>query len=227
MKIRVLLADDHTVVRHGLRLVIENSGDMEIVAEAENGRDAVQLARKLAPDVIVLDVLMPGLNGLQAARQLKTAAPSSRILVLSSYSDEESLREMVAAGVNGYLAKETAANELLQAIRETRRGNPYFSSRISRSLFEQDRNAVRTNRITLKERANLTPRETEVLKLIADGMPNKGIAVELGISIKTVEKHRQQVMNKLNIHEVAGLTRHAVATRMTERRPVPAVSPAI
>ena len=216
MKTKVLIVEDHTVVRQGLRRVLETADDIEIVGEAENGKDAVQLARKCAPDVILLDLVMPGISGAETGRQIKRALANSRILVLSSYSDEETVREMVTLGVSGYLPKETAASELLQAIREVRRGNLFFSASIAKSVFGQAHSVARPGEFVLKQAVHLTPRETQVLKLIADGFPNKGIAAELGISIKTVEKHRQQVMNKLNIHEIAGLTRHASSTGMIE-----------
>jgi DNA-binding NarL/FixJ family response regulator len=224
MQSKVLLVEDHTVVRQGLRRLLETAEDIEIVGEAANGKEAVQLARKCAPDIILLDLILPELSGLEAARQIKRAAPHSKIVVLSSYSDEESVRQMVAVGVSGYLPKETAPNELLQAIREVRQGNVFFSTSIARSIFGQAHNSARPGQFVLKGPARLTPRETQVLKLVADGLPNKGVAAELGISIKTVEKHRQQVMNKLNIHEVAGLTRHAISTGVIQRRNAPVVA---
>jgi DNA-binding NarL/FixJ family response regulator len=217
MKTKVLIVEDHTVVRQGLRRILETAEDIEIIGEAENGKDAVQLARKCAPDVILLDLVLPGLSGSEVGRQIRRALPSGKIVVLSSYSDEETVREMVALGVSGYLPKQTAASELLRAIREVRRGNLFFGANIAKSIFGQAHNSARPGQFILKKPAKLTARETQVLKLVADGFPNKGVAAELGISIKTVEKHRQQVMNKLNIHEVAGLTRHAVSTRMIER----------
>jgi len=221
MKIKVMLAEDHTVVREGLRRVLQTASDIEIVGEAENGKEAVELARKCLPDVIILDVIMPVLSGSEAARQIVRALPTSKIVVLSSYSDEETIRQMLAIGISGYLVKDTAANELLQAIREARRGNLYFSRSIAKSMFGQPGNSARAGQFVLKDPARLTARETQVLKLIADGFPNKGIAAELAISIKTVEKHRQQVMNKLNLHEVASLTRHAVSTRMVPTQTLP------
>jgi DNA-binding NarL/FixJ family response regulator len=224
MKSKILLVEDHTVVRQGLRRLLETVEDIEIVGEAANGKEAVQLARKLAPDIILLDLILPELSGPEAARQIKRAAPNSKIVVLSSYSDEESVRQMVAVGISGYLPKQTAANELLQAIREVRHGNIFFSASIARSIFGQAHNSARPGQFILKGAPKLTPRETQVLKLVADGLPNKGVAAELGISIKTVEKHRQQVMNKLNIHEVAGLTRHAISTGVIERQNTPTVA---
>lgn len=212
MKIRVLLADDHTIVRQGLRLVLDTAPDIEVVGEVENGKEAVEMARKLKPDIILLDLVMPVLDGLNAARQINKLLPKCKVLMLSSYSDEECVRQLLACGVVGYLVKQSAGTELLQAIRDTQRGQAYFSLSISRNLFEQGRNWTSGSKMVPKKKQQLTPREQQVLLLIAQGLPNKAIAPELGISIKTVEKHRQQVMNKLDIHYVAGLTKHAIST---------------
>lgn len=209
--ITVLLADDHTVVREGLRLLLESADDIKVVAEVENGRQAVAAAKKLLPDVVVLDVVMPLLNGVEAARQIAREAPSSKVLILSSYSDDDRVQQLIEEGAIGYLVKQTAANDLLKAIREAKKGNAYFSPCISKRLMEKCREAFARGGVVKKKGNCLTTREAEVLQLIAEGYANKQIAAELCISIKTVEKHRQQVMNKLNIHDVAGLTRHAIA----------------
>lgn len=205
-KINILLADDHIVVRQGLRMLIEHEEDMAVVGEADTGRQAVQMARKLHPDVLVLDVAMPHLNGLEVTKILARELPDTRILVLSSYSDEEYVKQLTQKGACGYLVKQTAANDLIKAIREAHRGNAFFSPSISRRFLDQCRDAFDE-----KKTGRLTAREAEVLHLIAQGRANKQIAADLGISIKTVEKHRQQVMNKLGIHDVAGLTRHAIS----------------
>jgi len=215
-KITVLLADDHTVVRQGLRILLEAEDDMEVVGEAETGRQAVQMSKKLRPDVIVLDVAMPVLNGLEATRQIRHEAPQTKVLILSSYSDDEYVRQLIEEGAIGYLAKQTAANDLLKAIREAVKGNAFFSPSISKRLLDQCREAFVHGGPIKKQAGRLTSREAEVLQLIAQGQANKQIAAELSISIKTVEKHRQQVMNKLNIHDVAGLTRHAIAKGIIE-----------
>jgi DNA-binding NarL/FixJ family response regulator len=214
-KIRVLLADDHTVVRQGLRALLSAEDDIEIVGEAENGRQAIQLVKKLLPDVAVIDIAMPVLNGLEATRQITRSVPSTKVLILSSYSDDEYVTQLTEAGAAGYLVKQTASNELLKAIREAQRGNAYFSPAIAKRLRDQCREAF-DGRPPRKRPDYLTTREAEVLQLIAEGRANKQIAAELCISIKTVEKHRQQVMNKLNIHDVAGLTRHAIAKGIIE-----------
>lgn len=209
-KINVLLADDHTVVRQGLRMLLDGEADMSVVGEAENGLQTVQMARKLRPDVVVLDVAMPHLNGLEVTRRITRDLPDTRVLVLSSYSDEEYVRQLTEQGACGYLVKQTAANDLIKAIREAHKGNAFFSPTISRRFLEQCRDAFTRGNPTPKKTGRLTAREAEVLRMIAEGMANKQIAAQLGISIKTVEKHRQQVMNKLGIHDVAGLTRHAI-----------------
>ncbi len=215
-KITVLLADDHTVVRQGLRLLLEAEEDIKVVGEAENGRQAVLLAKKLQPDVIVLDVAMPLLNGLEATRQITREVPNTKVLVLSSYSDDEYVQQLTEEGAAGYLIKQTAANDLIKAIREAHKGNAFFSPSISKRLLEQCREAFVRGGPVKKRTGRLTSREAEVLQLIAEGHANKQIAAELNISIKTVEKHRQQVMNKLGIHDVAGLTRHAIAKGIIE-----------
>ena len=215
-KISVLLVDDHTVVRQGLRALLKAEEDMEVIGEAENGRQAVMLAKKTPPDVVVMDVAMPMLNGLEATRQILRGAPGTKVLVLTSYGDDECVQQLMQAGATGYLIKQTAANDLLKAIREVQRGNAFFSPSIAKRLRDQCREAF-SNGQPVKKSTELTSRESEVLQLIAEGFSNKQIAAELEISIKTVEKHRQQVMNKLNIHDVAGLTRYAISKGLVER----------
>ena len=215
-KIGVLLVDDHTVVRQGLRALLRSEEDIDVIGEAENGRQAVMLARKSTPDVVVMDVAMPLLNGLEATRQILKLVPGTKVLVLTSYGDDECVEQLMQAGAAGYLIKQTAAQDLLKAIREVQRGNAFFSPAIAKRLRDQCREAFTTGH-TGKKGGQLTSREAEVLQLIAEGFSNKQIAAELMISIKTVEKHRQQVMNKLNIHDVAGLTRYAITKGMVER----------
>lgn len=215
-KIKVLLADDHVVVRQGLRALLQGEQDIEIVGEADNGRQAIALVKKLMPDVVVMDIAMPVLNGLEATRQITRGSPGVRVLILSSYSDDEYVQQLTEAGAAGYLVKQTAANDLLKAIREAHRGNAYFSPSIAKRLRDQCREVYVSGQPVRRRTDYLTSREAEVLQLIAEGRANKQIAAELCISIKTVEKHRQQVMNKLGIHDVAGLTRHAIAKGIIE-----------
>jgi DNA-binding NarL/FixJ family response regulator len=215
-KIRVLIADDHTVVRQGLRVLLEAEPDITIVGEAETGRQAVQMIKKITPDVVVMDIAMPLLNGLEATRQISKEVPTVKVLILSSYSDDEYVHQLTEAGAAGYLLKQTAATELIRAIREAKKGNAYFSPAISKRVLDYYREAFLNGGPVRKRGDVLTSREAEVLQLIAEGKPNKQIAAELSISIKTVEKHRQQVMNKLNIHDVAGLTRYAISKGIIE-----------
>src|SRR6476659_1135611 len=213
-KISILLVDDHVVVRQGLKALLNAEPDFEVVGEAENGQQAVTLVREKTPDVVVMDVAMPQMNGHIATRQILKANPSSRILVLSTYTSDECVTELLHAGAKGYLMKQTASNELCQAIRQVRLGNQYLSPPLARRLNSQ-RNGAFLNGVSDTAR-ELTEREVEVLKLIAGGLSNREIAEVLKISIKTVEKHRQGTMNKLDIHEVAGLTRYALSKGMVQ-----------
>lgn len=225
-KIKVLLADDHTVLRQGLRVLLAAEEDIEVVGEADTGRHAVLMAKKLLPDIVVMDIAMPLLNGLQATQQLTAEVPSAKVIILSSYDDDEYVQQLTAAGAIGYLLKQSAATDLIKAIREAREGNAYFSPTISKRLLECYRRAFVNGRPVRKNDDKLTSREQEVLQLVAEGKSNKQIAAEMFLSIKTVEKHRQQLMNKLNLHEVAGLTRYAIAKGVIEVKPpaIPAVS---
>lgn len=218
-KIRILLADDHTVVRQGLRALLSAEADFEVVAEAENGRQAVQMARELAPEVVIMDIAMPVLNGVEATRQICRSAPGIKVLVLSTYCNDEYVQQVTEAGACGYLIKQTAVNDLTKAIREVQKGNAYFSPVIARRLRDHCRDTLVAGDRRKRLPGHLTTRESEVLQLIAEGRLNKQIAAELSISIKTVEKHRQQVMNKLGIHDIAGLTRHAMAKGIVEGAP--------
>jgi DNA-binding NarL/FixJ family response regulator len=214
-RIAVLLVDDHTVVRQGLRALLESEGDMSVVGEAENGRKAVLLTRKTLPDVVVMDVAMPVLNGIEATRQISKHVPTTKVLGLTSYGDDDYVAQLMAAGASGFLIKQTAADDLLRAIRQVNQGKVFLSPEVAKRVQEQKREAI-GNGVSMKP-VELTSRESEVLQLIAEGYANKQVAAELTISIKTVEKHRQQVMNKLNIHDVAGLTRYAISKGWVER----------
>jgi DNA-binding NarL/FixJ family response regulator len=209
--ITVLLVDDHNIVRQGLKALLLAEGDITILAEAQTGREAVQLAASLRPDIVLMDLAMPRLNGWEATRQILKAAPTAKIMVLSTYGDDEHIQQAIAAGAAAYLLKHTAASELVKAIREVRKGEAYFSPAIAERLREQTcRMSSEPPPVPSTVGPGLTPREAEVLQLIAEGMANKQIAGELGLSVKTIEKHRQQVMHKLNIHNIPGLVRHAI-----------------
>jgi len=215
-RVTILLAEDHAIVREGLRGLLELSSEFEVVGEACTGRQAVELALTLQPDVVVMDVAMPLLNGFEATRQILRAMPKTKILVLSAHSDDEYVTQMAAAGASGYLVKQSAGHVLVHAIKEIVKGNPFFSPSISNRLQGAARKSRETGGKLAMPKTTLTPREAEVLQLVAEGAANKQVAAELGISIKTVEKHRQHLMDKLEIHDTAGLTRHAIATGVIE-----------
>ncbi len=198
------------MVREGLKILIRADPAIEIAGEADNGHAAVRLAKKLQPDVVLMDLAMPRGNGLEAARSIRAQAPDSKVLVLSAYKDEDTLQKVLDAGVSGYMTKHSAADELLIAIREVGKGNRYYSPAIANKLKKRERQSFATGRNNPRG-THLTPRELQVLGLIAHGQPNKEIAYTLGISIKTIEKHRQSAMDKLDIHDIAGLTRYALS----------------
>ena len=215
-KITVLLAEDHMIVREGFRSLLKGERDMELVGEAETGRQAVQLAKKLRPAVVVMDIAMPQLNGLEAARQIMEFIPSTKVIMLSAHSDDAYVDEATAAGAVGYLIKQTSSQDLCKAIREVQKGNTFFSPSIGKHLKHQYEKSPKPAGLSKRRTAGLSSREVEVLQLIAEGKPNKETASELGISIKTVEKHRQHLMEKLNIHDTAGLTRYAISSGIIE-----------
>lgn len=215
-QITVLLADDHEVVRKGLRALLEAEADIEVIGEAETGRQALQMALKFRPAVILMDIAMPLLNGLEATRQLQAAVPESKVLILSAHSDDAYVEQVIAMGARGYLIKQTSFQILSTAIREVNKGNMFFSPSISDHFRNHDWKSADPGMSPKKKLAALSAREAEVLQLIAEGKANKQIAGELEISIKTVEKHRQNLMGKLHIHDTAGLTRYAISAGIIE-----------
>jgi two-component system, NarL family, nitrate/nitrite response regulator NarL len=215
--ITVLLAEDHAVVREGLRALLATESDIVVVAEAQNGRQAVERTKALHPSVVVIDIAMPLLNGLEATRQILKAFPTTRVVILSAHGDDEYVEQAIALGAVGYLVKQTSALVLAKAIREVHNGNTFFSPSISKRLDE--RQEVSIHGVSGRKKkldVRLTSREVEILQLIAEGKANKQTAAELSISIKTVEKHRQSLMSKLGIHDTAGLTRYALAAGIIE-----------
>jgi DNA-binding NarL/FixJ family response regulator len=213
-KITVFLSDDHAIFREGLRMLLQATDDIEVVGEAENGQKALREAKRLQPDVVLMDIAMPLLNGMEAARQIMREIPTTRVLILSTYSDDQHVHQAVTAGAAGYLMKETASKDLLHAIREARKGNAFFSPPIARRLLHHLQNHdPETGTPAARQ---LTSRQTEVLQLIAEGYSSKQIAGLLCLSIKTVEKHRGALMGKLDIHEIATLTRYAIFTGIIE-----------
>ena len=217
-QITVLLAEDHMIVREGLRALLEAESDFAVVGEAQTGRQAVQLTKRLRPAVVVMDIAMPLLNGLEATRQILRVVPATRVLILSAHSDDEYIRQVILLGAAGYLIKQTSADLLAKAIREVERGNSFFSPSIAHRVHDLYPPAPDGRAAVKKGKTVLSSREVEVLQLIAEGKANKQVAAELGISIKTVEKHRQHLMDKLDLHDTAGLTRYAIAAGIIESR---------
>jgi len=215
-RITVLLVEDHAIVRQGLRLLVQADGDIEIVGEAKTGREAVQMTGELRPEIVVMDIAMPLLNGLEATRQILKAFPTTKVLILSAHSDPEYVEQVVKAGALGYLVKQSSGDVLAQAIRELHKGKTFFSASIAKRLKDDYQKSPDGIGLRKKSDTQLTSREAELLQLIAEGQANKQIASELKISIKTVEKHRQHLMEKLKIHDIAGLTRFAIAAGIIE-----------
>jgi DNA-binding NarL/FixJ family response regulator len=214
--IKILLAEDHTIVREGFRRMLELDSGLVVVGEAQDGREAVAMAQKLRPDVVLMDIAMPRLNGLEAARQLVKVQPDIKILILSAHNDDAYVNDAISSGAVGFLLKQTSARDVCGAIRQAHEGKSYFSASISRRLTRLHSNPQDRVSPLHKKAASLTSREKEVLQLIAEGKANKETAAELCISIKTVEKHRGNLMEKLDIHDTAGLTRYAIATGVIE-----------
>ena len=215
-QISVLLAEDHAIVREGLCSLLNADGGFSVVGEARTGREAVEMAQALKPDVIVMDIAMPVLNGVEATRQILAANPAAKIIVLSAHSDDVYVERMNQVGAVGFLEKQSSAEILTKAIREVAEGRTFYSPSIAKRLRNEHNSALDRNGSRKPLAVRLTSREFEVLQLVAEGSANKQVAAELGISIKTVEKHRQHVMQKLNIHETAGLTRYAIAQGIIE-----------
>ena len=209
-KIRILLADDHAVVRQGFRLILSGQTDMEIVGEAGDGNQAVEQAEKLKPDVVVMDVAMPNLNGIEATRRLAAAAPHTRVLALSMHKDSVYVREILRAGAKGYLLKDSIDRDLLDAVRAVAKGEAYLSPAIADSVLTDYRKHV-TDPLDL-----LTNREREVLQLIAEGKTNKDIAQSLNLSVYTVDAHRGHIMEKLNLHSTGELVRFAMRAGLVD-----------
>ncbi len=208
--IRILLADDHSLVRHGFRMILSAQPDMEIAGEAGNGKEAVELAQKLKPDVVVMDVAMPELNGIEATRRLIELSPRTRVLALSMHKDAVYVREILRAGARGYLLKDSADADLIAAVRAVAKGEGYLSPGVSDAVLSDYRRHV-TDPLDL-----LTSREREVLQLIAEGKTNKEIATSLNLSVYTVEAHRGRLMEKLNLHSTGELVRFAVRSGLID-----------
>ena len=209
-RIRILLADDHGVVRQGFKMILDAEPDMEIVGEAGNGREAIELADQLKPDVVVMDVAMPELNGIEATRRIAGSAPHVRVLALSMHKDSVYVREVLRAGARGYLLKDSGPSDLVSAVRAVARGEGYLSPAVSDAVLDDYRKHV-TNPIDL-----LSSREREVLQMLAEGKTNKEIAGVLNLSVYTVDAHRGHIMEKLNLHSINELVRFAVRNGLVD-----------
>jgi len=208
MKIKVLLADDHKIFRDGLRTLIEKEAGMEVVAEAENGRKTIKLTEKLAPNVIIMDVSMPDMNGIEATRRIMAGRPDVKVIALSMHSDQRFVLDMLEAGASGYLLKDCAFDELAVAIRQVTAGNTYLSPKIADVVVKGYLSKTPDSGLT--KSVLLTSREREILQLIAEGSTSREIAEHVYLSIKTVETHRRNIMQKLNMRSIADLTRYAI-----------------
>jgi DNA-binding NarL/FixJ family response regulator len=208
--IKVFLADDHNIVRQGLKLILSAQPDMEVVGEAGNGREAIEAVAKLKPDLVLMDVAMPELNGIEATRRMVEANPRLKVLVLSMHKEAVYVREILRAGARGYILKDAIDTELLSAVRSVVRGDGYISPAVSGALLNDYRKDV-TDPADL-----LSNREREVLQLIAEGKTNKEIAVKLNLSVYTVDSHRGKIMEKLNLHSTGELVRFAIKHGLTD-----------
>ncbi|MCX7839037.1 MAG: response regulator transcription factor [Anaerolineae bacterium] len=214
-KIRLLMVDDHEIVRAGLRMLLQTQPDIEIVAEASNGREAVARARELQPDVVLMDISLPDVDGFQATQQIKRALPQTAVLALTMHESDEYFFRMLQAGASGYVPKKAAPTDLVSAIRTVHEGGVFLYPSLAKSLVQDYLGRAREN----DDRAaldGLTEREQEVLKLIADGLTNQEIAERLTISVKTVERHRANIMSKLNLHSRTELVKYAIRKGLIE-----------
>jgi DNA-binding NarL/FixJ family response regulator len=215
-RITVLLAEDHTIVREGFRKMLELENDIQVVGEAQDGRQAVALAKKLRPAVVLMDIAMPLLNGLEATRQILKAVPATKVVILSAHNDDAYVKNATDSGAMGFLLKQNSSHVVCDAIREVQKGKTFYGPTIARRLHQLEGKSSDQVGRSQSRNARLTSREMEVLQLIAEGKANKETAAELGISIKTVEKHREKVMSKLDVHDTAGLTRYAISAGIIE-----------
>lgn len=208
-RVKILLADDHTIVRQGLKLILAAHADVEVVGEAANGREAVELAAQLRPDIVLMDVQMPELNGIEATKKMVAANPRIRILVLSMHKEAVYVREILKAGARGYILKDAIDTELLNAIRSVAKGDGYISPAVAGALSDKTKDG--NNPVD-----SLSPREREVLLLIAEGKTNKEIATQLNLSVYTVDSHRGKIMEKLNLHSAGELVRFAMKNGLVD-----------
>jgi DNA-binding NarL/FixJ family response regulator len=213
MSVKILIADDHKIIREGLRALIERKPGMEVIGEVENGRKAVQLVQELLIDIIVMDIAMPDLNGIEATRQIVARAPSIKVIALSMHSDKRFVVEMLKAGASGFLLKDCAFEELIYAINAVRANRTYLSPKIADMMIKDYVHFLPMGELSVF--SVLTPRQRQVLQLLSEGKGASYIAHDLQVSVKTVETYRQQIMDKLNIHSIAELTKYAIREGLT------------
>src|SRR6266852_5786702 len=216
MPVRILVADDHQVVRTGLRALLESKTGWQVCGEASNGREAVEKAGQLKPDVAVLDIGMPLLNGVEATRQIRKLSPQTEILILTMHDSELLVQEVLSAGAHGYILKDDADRDLVTAVDALRRHKPYLSSRLSDAVSNPGGHPGDGATSTQNPRGRLTPREREIVQLLAEGKSNKEVAGYLGISVKTAETHRANIMLKLDFHSITELVRYAVRNKIIQ-----------
>lgn len=207
-KIRLLLADDHPVVRRGMRSCLEGIRHVEVVAEAVDGQEALNLVKELSPDIVLMDIDMPNVNGLEATKVVREEFPDTRVLILSVHTNKDYVLQIIRSGAQGYVLKDTAPADLVRAIESVDNGEPFFSPDISQIVLNQYLEEAGAD--SSADSVKLTTRERQVLSMIAEGQSNKEMANHLGVGVRTIETHRERVMNKLNIHSVAGLTKYAI-----------------
>lgn len=213
---RILVADDHEVVRRGLQALLEAHPGWEVSGEAADGREAVEKAKQLKPDVVIMDISMPVLNGLEATRQILKLNPTARVLILTMHESDQIVREVLDAGARGYVLKSDAGRDLVGAVEALRRYNSFFTSKVAEMVLDGYRDVSARPEEDRLSHDRLTPREREVLQLLAEGKSSKEVAVELGLSVSTAETHRTNIMRKLDLHSVSDLVRYAVRNNIIE-----------
>lgn len=214
--LKILIADDHEVVRQGVRTIIESQADWTVVAEAQNGADAVSRALELKPDIALLDITMPELNGLEAAKQILKQLPETQVLILTMHESDELVREVLAAGARGYVLKTDARRDLVNAVRFLSEGRPFFTSKVAEMVLEGFRHGTAPAQTEIAVGDRLTARERQIVQLLAEGKTSKEVATALDISVKTADTHRANLMRKLNLHTLADIVRYAIRNKMIE-----------